>query len=370
MIKLLKRVTSHNQYISYIDGLRFISIFSVICFHFFDYYRDRVVTDLSLDKQTEIQTFTTSGFSGVMLFFGISGFVLGMPFIKQYLYNGNKVSLKQYLLKRLTRLEPPYILVLTVLFILSLIVGTKGGFYELLPHYLASLFYSHNIIYDGFPVLSDVFWSLEIEVQFYLLAPILTFLLFKLNKKVRWILFAIIILFYTEYIRRFIDPFSFKWIIKFIEYFIAGIFAAELYFEFKDKISSHIFFDVICFYMLCSFWFNFNDFLPLSFKVFILIATGTFTIYFKKILSYKYIPIIGGMCYTIYMIHQRLLYFVMGFLKQDLYFNHIALDVIIRVIIYTIAMIVICVPFYLLIERPTMKKDWWKIRSIKKLFLE
>lgn len=90
MKNLLTRVTNSGNFISYIDGLRFVSIFSVLCFHFFDYYRDRVYTSWTIDEQQEIQKFTTSGFTGVMLFFGISGFVLGMPFVKQYFFSGKK----------------------------------------------------------------------------------------------------------------------------------------------------------------------------------------------------------------------------------------------------------------------------------------
>lgn len=370
MKQLLSRVTSSGKFISYIDGLRFISIFSVICFHFFDYYRDRVYTAWTIEEQQDIQKYTTSGFSGVMLFFGISGFVLGMPFIKQYFFSGHKVNIKDYLLKRLTRLEPPYIIVLTGLFFLSLLLGTKGGFTELLPHYLASLFYSHNWIYGGYPVLSDVLWSLEIEVQFYLLAPLLAFVFFKMNEIVRWLIFSIIILFYTNYIRHLIDPFEFKSIFKYIEYFIAGMFASELFFKYKDSVRANIIYDIVCVYILISFWLSLEDSIPLSAKVFVLIFLTAFTKYFKNILSIKIFPIIGGMCYTLYMLHQRLLYLVMGFLNENLYFNNLQIDIIIRITIYIIALIVVCVPFFIFIERPTMKKKWWKYKDLKKLFFE
>ena len=47
---------------------------------------------------------------GVQLFFVISGFVLALPFASHYLCQTRAVSLRAYFLRRLTRLEPPYVL--------------------------------------------------------------------------------------------------------------------------------------------------------------------------------------------------------------------------------------------------------------------
>jgi peptidoglycan/LPS O-acetylase OafA/YrhL len=48
----------------------------------------------------------------------------------------------------------------------------------LLPHFAAHAVYLHNVIYGsiyspGFVAINHVTWSLEIEIQFYLLAPLL-----------------------------------------------------------------------------------------------------------------------------------------------------------------------------------------------------
>lgn len=369
MPKLLERVTSSGKFLPFVDGLRFVSLLGVVLFHFFNYYHGRVYS-FTLEQEEIIKKFTTTGFFGVMLFFGISGFILGMPFLKYYAYDGKKVKIKDYLLRRITRLEPPYIIVLTLLFILSLIVGTKGGFTELLPHYIASLFYSHNAIYDGFPVLSDVLWSLEVEIQFYLLAPFLA-LIFRLNKITRRIILLLIILFYTDYIRSYIDPFAFKSIFKYIEYFLAGFLAVDIYLDYKDRLKPHFIFDIMCIYLLVSAWIKIDDYIPLSFKVFGIIAATPFSIYWKKILSLKWMTIIGGMCYTIYMLHQRILYLVLGnFSPNKLIVDQIWLDASIRFLIYLFSLILVCSFFFIIIERPTMKREWWKYKSLKKLFFE
>ena len=53
---------------------------------------------------------------GVPLFFAISGMILGLPFARYWLLQGPKVSLRRYFLRRVTRLEPPYIASMLLLF--------------------------------------------------------------------------------------------------------------------------------------------------------------------------------------------------------------------------------------------------------------
>ncbi len=43
----------------------------------------------------------------------------------------------------------------------------------MLPHLLASMFYVHDFVYNGVSTINFVTWSLEMEVQFYLVAPLL-----------------------------------------------------------------------------------------------------------------------------------------------------------------------------------------------------
>src|SRR5690606_20381175 len=223
-----------------------------------------------------------SSFSGVMLFFGISGFILGLPFVKQYAYGGNQVKLKNYFFRRITRLEPPYIIVLTLLFLLNIAFADKGGFAELFPHYLASFFYMHNIIYDAFPVLNPVFWSLEVEIQFYLLAPLFA-LVFKLDKIPRRVLlFAFI--FIWKFLLQY-NPVEVITLIDYLSYFMVGFLAADLYLEYKDQIKSSIWIDILCIASVILFWNGFRPYgIDLIYLLIILTLTGS-SIYLKKFLS-------------------------------------------------------------------------------------
>jgi peptidoglycan/LPS O-acetylase OafA/YrhL len=98
-----RRITTSGIYIPEIDGLRFIAISLILMCHVGNH-----VAQLNFRGRDLSTRIFDLGNRGVELFFVISGFVLAMPFVSQYLCAGPRVSLKQYFLRRVTRLEPPY----------------------------------------------------------------------------------------------------------------------------------------------------------------------------------------------------------------------------------------------------------------------
>ena len=103
-LRSLRRITTSGQYFPEIDGLRFVAIFSVVFFHVYAQTRKEAPLPPVLD------TFISHGDRGVRLFFAISGFILALPFCAQFHGAHRKVDLRRYFLRRLTRLEPPYLL--------------------------------------------------------------------------------------------------------------------------------------------------------------------------------------------------------------------------------------------------------------------
>jgi peptidoglycan/LPS O-acetylase OafA/YrhL len=160
----LSRRTSGGRFIAEIDGLRFVAIAWVLLYH--------VRSLRGPDVAFPLHVVTASGHFGVELFFMVSGFVLALPFAKAHLNQAPAPSLKWYFARRLTRLEPPYLVALGSFFVLKQLVNGASG-HELLPHLLASSLYSHNLAYGYESTISIVTWSLEVEVQFYILAPLL-----------------------------------------------------------------------------------------------------------------------------------------------------------------------------------------------------
>src|SRR5437016_6274312 len=101
---MLRRLTTRGTFIPQVDGLRFIAITFAVLIHVEQFSRSGNMFLL--------------GWRGVQLFFVISGFILSLPFAAHYLSGGPPVHLGKYYLRRVTRLEPPYILNILFLFVI------------------------------------------------------------------------------------------------------------------------------------------------------------------------------------------------------------------------------------------------------------
>ena len=112
----------------------------------------------------------------------------------QILNKKTPVPLSKYYLRRLTRLEPPYIIIMTLLFG-ALILVQNEDLKSLFPHYLASLFYLHRLFFDTWSPINPPTWTLEIEVQFYIIAPFLALLYFSIKRKWvrRWLIVILLV---------------------------------------------------------------------------------------------------------------------------------------------------------------------------------
>ncbi|MDB5195711.1 MAG: hypothetical protein JWP88_81, partial [Flaviaesturariibacter sp.] len=112
----LRRVTSSSLYLPHIDGLRFLAIFLVVAQMHVPHYIDEEFYGNTLIYNTYWRKWVMEGTNGVVLFFMISGFILGLPFAKAFIKKEHSVDLKKYYWRRLILLEPPYLLNLTLLF--------------------------------------------------------------------------------------------------------------------------------------------------------------------------------------------------------------------------------------------------------------
>lgn len=361
---LLQRVTSSGNKILYIDGLRFFAVVSVFLFHFVDCYNDQNI--IFKEKYDYVYNNLVGSVIGVFLFFAISGFIIAMPFYNNYVNKVPGFSYKNYYFRRVTRLEPPYIIHLLLLFFLMVFVLKTKTFSETFPRLLASIFYSHEIIYNQKPIINTVLWTLEIEIQFYIIAPLLAFVFKLKNTYRRLILIGLIVLFrYSG-----LSFFSFPTIFNYFHFFIIGFLALDVYMQIKDKIMPSLIYDIICLMALLFLWFSvMNSFLVIF--IFILLTFSSKTLYFIKMLENKFIYTIGGMCYTIYMLHQKIIYLVINLIfPKNLIGDAFLVDFFVRLLYVSLAILVISSIFFIFVERPTMKKNWWKYRSLKKLFFE
>src|SRR5580704_4692752 len=125
LLRHLSRITTTGRrFIPQIDGLRFVAIAWVALYHACEmssFHLGKTSADEIREGSLLYQAFSAGHF-GVHLFFAISGFILSLPFAKYYCGKGEPVRLRAYFIRRITRIEPPYIIHLAFLFVVSALV--------------------------------------------------------------------------------------------------------------------------------------------------------------------------------------------------------------------------------------------------------
>lgn len=181
----LARPRPAQDFVPQIDGLRCVAICAVILYHMQGYVGHALGQD---HPRTLLHSVFRLGDFGVPLFFSLSGYIIACPFL-----GAKPPALRAYFLRRITRLEPPYIISMLLIFALKVVVSGLA-LVALLPHLLASLVYLHGWIYGTPSLVNVVAWSLEVEWQFYLLAPLLFIGVLRLRPSWRWVGLGLLLL--------------------------------------------------------------------------------------------------------------------------------------------------------------------------------
>jgi len=366
----LSRDTTSGQFIPEIDGLRFIAILYVVLFHLCE--RIIKITGRTTEN-TPLVSFLSHGHFGVQFFFVISGAVIALPFAKGYLLGEKTPNIKNYFLRRITRLEPPYVVHLLILFVLPAVMMPNYSVIKQLPHLLASFVYLHNIIYGSASTISNVAWSLEIEFQFYVLAPIITCIFMIQSKKYRRVLLVFLIAFFSLVSFLLKDGRAGLSILCSTHFFLAGFLLIDVYItEWNQTPNKSFVWDILSVLSWLSVvaLFYQGELGKCLFVAPLLIAyCGAFRgKLFNWFFCQPLVYIIGGMCYTIYLYHFTIFaYFPIFFAKiLDLcgfitvfIFNAPIWLVIVIVSLFLIPFVIfISALLFIFIEKPCMRKDW------------
>jgi peptidoglycan/LPS O-acetylase OafA/YrhL len=349
-----RRITSSGTFIPEIDGLRFVAVASVVLYHLHGF--------LPIDgMHIPFLAAIGHGYRGVNLFYVISGFVLGMPFARHSLRSAPRVNLRAYFIRRLTRLEPPYILNLLICF--ALVVAAQGAsLRSQLPHLGASILYLHNLVYGEQSTINAVAWTLEIEVQFYCLMPVFALLFPVRSKAVRRAVLTALILVAGMIQVLFWDgpPRAKLSILYAVQFFVAGLLLADIYVEdWRERPESNWRWDLVS----CACWpvlFLMPDregwvFFP--FLILLVYVSAFRGVLFRSIFRNSFVTAVGGMCYTIYLMHYQLIQLVVRKAPPAGAGGRV-LAVAIEALLYLFALAVVSCVYFLAIERPCMKKDW------------
>lgn len=147
-----------------IDAMRGIASLAVCWFHMTNTY----------SESSSVRLSGQYGWLGIEVFFVISGFIIPYTLFKggYQLESGWKL----FILKRVIRLEPPYLfsllLSLALWFFSSIAPGFRGQALDIsYAQFFLHFGYLNGIF--GYPWINPVFWTLAIEFQFYLAASFL-----------------------------------------------------------------------------------------------------------------------------------------------------------------------------------------------------
>ena len=360
LLARLARVTTSGRFIPEIDGLRCLAVVAVILTHYVPAELERHAATSNVDRAW-VAAYST-GRVGVPLFFAISGFILALPFAEAALAGGRPVRLGRYYSRRVLRIEPPYVVNLTILLGLGMLLRGLARA-DRLPNYIASLFYVHNIVYDSHSVINFVAWSLEVEAQFYLAAPLLAKVFLMRSKGVRRALLAgsILGLGVLAQASSGLPSWVLALLVFHLHYFLVGFLLADLFVvEWRERPSRSWGWDVAAtaaFVAAFALEGGAGSFLiaPAIFAAYAATFRGPL---WSRMTSNRWVATTGGMCYTIYLYHYWIFSPFEGVLHRYVPFEAAWPHLLIKTLVFTPMIVAVSAGLFLAFEKPFMRPDW------------
>jgi len=346
-----------NKLLNYIQFLRGISVLLVFFYHL------------------KINNFEY-GYLGVDIFFVISGFVITSRIFHEY-KTVNNFSFLNFYLRRVKRIYPVLIFILSLVLLLIILFQPLDLFIENLSVFSYSLLGLSNLYYlfsrkDYFDtVFDDPYahtWSLGAEEQFYVFFPIFFLFILNISKNIKkniyyisfFILLGIILtfLFKDNHKLVFYSP-----IFRFWEFLIGSItFLISIKIKFKNNFISLIM--LFFLFILILFVEAIN---PITLILITTILSSTFILTYKKnkkkfinyIIENKLFIFIGNISYSFYLWHLPIIYF------YDLYF----LDNLFRVPVLFLIITILSFFSFNFVEEKFRYIDFKKNLNFKKIVI-
>ena len=175
LTRLLLPGPGDGRYAPVADGLRAVAVLVVAWFHIWQQsWLSPVLSlgGLQLDFTAPVRT----GYMMVDILLLLSGFLLFLPYARARVDGSPLPELRPYYIRRALRILPSYFLsVLFYLFVYALPNREYGSLRHFLLDIAGHLTFTHNLTYEAYlgSRLNPVLWTLAVEVQFYLIAPLI-----------------------------------------------------------------------------------------------------------------------------------------------------------------------------------------------------
>ncbi|MFP8967023.1 acyltransferase family protein [Pokkaliibacter sp. CJK22405] len=278
---MLKKTTNR---LSELDALRGIAALSFVFFHYFYHYH------FTYNSGPEI-SIAKYGHYGVQLFFFISGFVI-------YLSVNAADSTSSFLKSRFIRLYPTYWVALLISFAVVTTFGLEGR--EVTPN-TALINLTMFGGYFGTKYVDGVYWTLSIELAFYLIIALaFTFRCLRYSDSIITLL-TLFYIFLNKSIHYEFLPFERVWLFSYSPYFVIGIFFYKQKYQRDLNLGSYA--SIFLTIALLIYQGSAEDIVALILLIAIFYA-ALFTSFTKSIL--RHFVFFGKISYALYLAHQNL----------------------------------------------------------------
>ncbi|MGH2840812.1 MAG: acyltransferase family protein [Solirubrobacteraceae bacterium] len=111
---------------------------------------------------------------GLYVFFALSGYLLFLPFARHQLGEGRRIDVKRYARNRMLRILPLYFSAITLLLVVHPFDADRGDWWRF-------ALFIQNYSPETLNRLNAPLWTITVEVQYYILLPLLAFVIAKLG---------------------------------------------------------------------------------------------------------------------------------------------------------------------------------------------
>ena len=169
------------KYVDTCDGLRAMAVLIVAWYHIWQ--QSWLFPGLTLFGQhISFDPLVRSGYIWVDMMILISGFCLYLPWARMRYEGGTPAKPLDFYARRLMRIHPSYLLTIAVMFAVAM--ATNAYYYpeHMRRDLLSHLTYTHMFFYDAYYAsnLGGALWTLAVEMQFYLLFPLIARAFYRL----------------------------------------------------------------------------------------------------------------------------------------------------------------------------------------------
>ena len=224
-----------TQRLGVIDGLRAIAILMIVWFHIWQ--QSWLSSNVNFHGfNIYFDLIPRIGFLGVELLLFISGFGLFIPYVQKMIHKTPVSNLGVYAAKRFFRIAPSYYL---NIFLLILLTQPFLNFKDGLWHTFTHIFFIHTFFPNSWGMINGVLWTVAIEVQFYIIFPLIAFFFTKKPFATFLIMVAIALVYRTSVESQY--PANIYYYVNqlpaFFDFFAAGMFSCYIYYQTLAKIT-------------------------------------------------------------------------------------------------------------------------------------